>query len=98
LKVPVLDIFRELQFIDDTDRGNGNSVTLFILAKLSVTNAKDELVRTEVSSKNNKRALAWPLTIILDCGPKARGALTIYYSRTISIHLILIGRERHGFT
>jgi hypothetical protein len=76
LKEPVLDMFRELQLIEDTVSGKFQLLFIGVLTQSSSKSKHRYKLERETG------ALFWPHLIILAVGPKARGDILNSYRIT----------------
>jgi hypothetical protein len=76
LKEPVLDMFKELQLIEDTVSGKFQLWFIVVLTQL-INKSKHRYKLEKVTG-----ALFWPPLNILAVGPKARGVIIIIYRIT----------------
>jgi hypothetical protein len=82
LKEPVLDMFKELQLIEDTVSGKFQLWFILVLAQSSSKS------KHRYKLERDTGALVWPPLIILAVGPKARGDIfNIYRITGLHAHL-----------
>ena len=82
LKEPVLDMFKELQLIEDTVSGKFQLWFILVLAQSSSKS------KHRYKLERDTGALVWPPLIILAVGPKARGVIiNIYRITGLHAHL-----------